>query len=334
MTVDTRGDLTAGAPGRKLLEFALPILIINLLQAVYNVADMVILGQVTGAAGMSAVGTAGQVTNVVLVIVVAVANGGAAMMGGHFGRGRYGEIRRLLSTMLGFVLIAALVLTVLVIAACRPILRFLNTPDESFAGAVQIVQMVLTNTSFLLMNGLINVFDVDHSAAAAAVTKIWNLTVLAGQALMAAMISMTAQNLAKGEYRRILRALYTGCAAAAAIGGVFTLLCELIPGFMLSLFTKESPVIAAGISYLRYFAIGFMAENVMFCLFGTLTGSGHTLVPMCCAIVTSYLVRYLFTLVLSRYSPLGFDGIAIAYSLAPFISAGICTCYIAGGRWK
>ena len=61
MTVDTRGDLTAGAPGRKLLEFALPILIINLLQAVYNVADMVILGQVTGAAGMSAVGTAGQV---------------------------------------------------------------------------------------------------------------------------------------------------------------------------------------------------------------------------------------------------------------------------------
>ena len=443
MTVDTRGDLTAGAPGRKLLEFALPILIINLLQAVYNVADMVILGQVTGAAGMSAVGTAGQVTNVVLVIVVAVANGGAAMMGGHFGRGRYGEIRRLLSTMLGFVLIAALVLTVLVIAACRPILRFLNTPDESFAGAVQylticmcgtvvvygynafysllraigesrvpmlimlcttvenvlldlvfialfrlgaagaaiatvlsqltsavlicrhvcgigyfslrrgsvrleaevlrgllrisapqIVQMVLTNTSFLLINGLINVFDVDHSAAAAAVTKIWNLTVLAGQALMAAMISMTAQNLAKGEYRRILRALYTGCAAAAAIGGVFTLLCELIPGFMLSLFTKESPVIAAGISYLRYFAIGFMAENVMFCLFGTLTGSGHTLVPMCCAIVTSYLVRYLFALVLSRYSPLGFDGIAIVYSLAPFISAGICTCYIAGGRWK
>lgn len=103
---------------------------------------------------------------------------------------------------------------------------------------------------------------------------------------------------------------------------------------MLSLFTKESPVIAAGISYLRYFAIGFMAENVMFCLFGTLTGSGHTLVPMCCAIVTSYLVRYLFALVLSRHSPLGFDGIAIAYSLAPFISAGICTCYIAGGRWK
>ena len=103
---------------------------------------------------------------------------------------------------------------------------------------------------------------------------------------------------------------------------------------MLSLFTKESPVIAAGISYLRYFAIGFMAGNVMFCLLGPLTGSGHTLVPMCCAIVTSYPVRSLFALVLRRHSPLGFDGIAIAYSLAPFISAGICPCYSAGGRWK
>ncbi len=443
MSGTARGDLTAGAPGRRLLAFALPILVINLLQAVYNLADMVILGQVTGAPGMSAVGIGGQVTTVVLVVVTAIANGGAAIMGRYFGAGNREEIKRLLSTMLSFTLIVALVLTAAVIAACRPILRFLNTPAESFDGAVayliicmcgtvvvyaynafyavlraignsaapmrimllttvenialdllfiavfrlgaagaaiatvisqatsaalicrcvcraglfefhrgalkieggvlsgllricapQVVQMVLTNTSFLLINGLINVFDVNHSAAAAAVTKIWNLTVLAGQALMAAMISMTAQNCAKGEYRRVLSALTTGSLVAAGIGGVFTLLCELIPGPMLSLFTKEAPVIAAGISYLRYFAIGFMAENVMFCLFGTLTGSGHTIVPMCCAIITSYLVRYLFALILSQHTPLGFDGIAIAYSLAPFISTGICAAFMATGRWK
>lgn len=438
-----KGDLTAGAPGRKLLAFALPILVINMFQAIYNAVDMVILGQFTGAPGMSAVGIGGQVTTVVLVVVTAIANGGAAITGRYFGAGNRDAIRRLLTTMLSFSLILALVLTAAVIAACRPILIFLNTPDESFDGAVayliicmcgtvvvyaynvfysvlrgigesaapmkimllttaenialdllfiavfglgavgaaigtvisqatsavlicrcvckagyfelrpaslrldfgvlsgllricapQIVQMVLTNTSFLLINGLINVFDVNHSAVAAAVNKLWNLTVLAGQALMAAMISITAQNCAKGEYRRVLSALYTGCLVAAAIGGVFTLLSELLPAAMLRIFTNDEPVIAAGISYLRYFAIGFMAENAMFCLFGVLTGSGHTLVPMCCAIITSYLVRYLLALVLSRYTALGFDGIAIAYSLAPFISAGICAAYMASGRWK
>mgnify|MGYP000349795242 FL=1 len=55
---------------------------------------------------------------------------------------------------------------------------------------------------------------------------------------------------------------------------------------------------------------------------------------MCCAVITSYLVRYLFALVLSQHTALGFDGIAIAYSLAPFISAGICAAFMATGRWK
>lgn len=136
MSGTARGDLTAGAPGRRLLAFALPILVINLLQAVYNLADMVILGQVTGAPGMSAVGIGGQVTTVVLVVVTAIANGGAAIMGRYFGAGNREGIKRLLSTMLSFTLIVALVLTAAVIAACRPILRFLNTPAESFDGAV------------------------------------------------------------------------------------------------------------------------------------------------------------------------------------------------------
>ena len=141
-----KGDLTAGAPGRKLLAFALPILVINLLQAVYNVADMVILGQVTGAPGMSAVGIGGQVTTVVLVVVTAIANGGAAIMGRYFGAGNRESIKRLLSTMLSFTLIVALVLTAAVIAACRPILRFLNTPAESFDGAVAYLIICMCGT--------------------------------------------------------------------------------------------------------------------------------------------------------------------------------------------
>ena len=194
--------------------------------------------------------------------------------------------------------------------------------------------MVLTNTSFLFIGGLINLFGVNHSAAAGAVTKIWNFTVLAGQAMMAAMISMTAQNHPNRKYDRIYKALRTGGAVVAGVGAGFTLFCELWPAWMLGLFTDDAAVVQVGIVYLRYFAIGFIAENIMFCLFGTLTGAGHTLVPMCCAIITAYLVRYLLAWVFSCYTPLGFEGIAIAYSIAPFVSAGICAAYMASGKWK
>lgn len=59
MAQPVNGDLTVGSPGRKLLRFALPIIFINLLQAVYNVADMIIIGHWADAAAMAAVSTGG-----------------------------------------------------------------------------------------------------------------------------------------------------------------------------------------------------------------------------------------------------------------------------------
>ena len=81
MNISERGNLTVGSPGKKLIAFAVPIIIINLMQAVYNVADMVIIGHFVGAAGMSAVSIGGQITTVVLVVIVAIANGAAAIIG-------------------------------------------------------------------------------------------------------------------------------------------------------------------------------------------------------------------------------------------------------------
>ena len=198
----------------------------------------------------------------------------------------------------------------------------------------QIVQMVLTNSSFMLIGGLINYFGVNASAATGVVTKIWNFTVLAGQAMMAAMITMTAQNYPQKAFDRILRALRAGCMLVASVAAVITMLCELCPAGMLLLFTDEQTVVYTGIRYLRFFAIGFIVENIMFCLFGTLTGSGHTMVPFWCAVISAYLVRYLLAWVFSRCTALGFDGIAIAYSIAPFVSCGICAVFIASGKWK
>lgn len=59
MTLSEKRDLTTGDVKKKLLSFTLPIVMTLLLQALYNVVDMIIVGQHLGASGMSAVSTGG-----------------------------------------------------------------------------------------------------------------------------------------------------------------------------------------------------------------------------------------------------------------------------------
>ena len=61
-----KGDLTEGSVKKKLIAFAIPLAIASFVQALYNLADMSIVGHYIGSAGMSAVTMGGLVANVVL----------------------------------------------------------------------------------------------------------------------------------------------------------------------------------------------------------------------------------------------------------------------------
>ena len=56
-----RKDLTEGSVPKLLLTFAAPLFVSNALQAVYNIVDMIVVGQVIGGSGMSAVSTGGNI---------------------------------------------------------------------------------------------------------------------------------------------------------------------------------------------------------------------------------------------------------------------------------
>ena len=74
------GNLTTGNLWRKMAVFSVPLIMMNLLQAVYNIIDMIIVGRYVGAAGLSAVSIGGQVTALVLCIVLGLADAGAAIV--------------------------------------------------------------------------------------------------------------------------------------------------------------------------------------------------------------------------------------------------------------
>src|SRR5690554_3562253 len=81
----TPKDMTEGTPWKRILEFALPMLIGNIAQQLYNTADSIIVGRYIGDNALAAVGSAGPILNLLLVLFVGVATGAGIMVSQYFG---------------------------------------------------------------------------------------------------------------------------------------------------------------------------------------------------------------------------------------------------------
>ena len=128
---DRGPDLIRGNLWEAMLRFSIPLIVSNLLQAVYNIVDMIIVGRFAGSAGLSAVSIGGQATMVALCIVLGIANAASVMVSQLVGGGRQGEIPSMLRTMERVFAAAALALTALAWLFTRPLLTALNTPPEA-----------------------------------------------------------------------------------------------------------------------------------------------------------------------------------------------------------
>lgn len=80
-----QNDLTQGNVSKQILRFALPLILSNLFQALYNAVDMYFVGQYVGTAGLSAVSTSGPVMNIVLMAVAGLSVGLSVQLGSCVG---------------------------------------------------------------------------------------------------------------------------------------------------------------------------------------------------------------------------------------------------------
>ena len=124
-------DLTRGSVAKQLFKFALPFLLSNLLQAMYNMADMLIVGQFSGPVGTSAVGIGGSVTILVINLISGLSVGGTVLIAQFIGAQRQEDVKKTIGTMFTIYGIAALVLTAVMLILSPQILRLLNAPKES-----------------------------------------------------------------------------------------------------------------------------------------------------------------------------------------------------------
>ena len=142
-------DLTEGSVTKHLLKFSLPFLASNLLQALYNMADMLIVGQFSGPVGTSAVGVGGQVTILVINLISGLAVGGTVMIAQFIGAKRQEDVKETIGTMFSLYAIAAAVMTVVMLLLNSTILRVMGMPEESFSEGLAYLNICMGGTVFV-----------------------------------------------------------------------------------------------------------------------------------------------------------------------------------------
>lgn len=127
-----RQDLTTGSITGTMLRFALPMILGNLLQQFYNIADTLIVGRYLGANALAAVGAAYALMTFLTSILLGLCMGSGAVFSLRFGEKNWEMLRN--SMFVSFVLIAgaALVINIGVFLFIDPIMGLLQVPDEIY----------------------------------------------------------------------------------------------------------------------------------------------------------------------------------------------------------
>ncbi len=125
-------DLTQGNVAKLLLKFAFPLFLSNALQAIYNIVDMIVVGQCLGGVGMSAVSIGGDVLHLLTFLAMGFSSAGQVIIAQDVGAKRLDNVKKTIGTMFTFLLLAALLMSIICYMLRVPMLKLLNTPQESF----------------------------------------------------------------------------------------------------------------------------------------------------------------------------------------------------------
>lgn len=144
-------DLTEGSVAKQLFIFAVPFMVSNLLQTVYNLVDMAVVGHYMGSAGLSAVSVGGRLVELLTFLCVGFCTGGQILLSQQVGARKHEEMQKTIGTLFTTAMGMAVVLGLLSIVFHRPLLTLLNTPEAAFEEAAS--YMIICNGGCIFIFG-------------------------------------------------------------------------------------------------------------------------------------------------------------------------------------
>ncbi len=123
-------DMTEGSPWQKIVFFTVPMLVGNIAQQLYNTVDSVVVGNYVGDNALAAVGSAGPILNLLIVLFVGISVGAGIMVSQYFGAKEREELSATIGNCITLTAIATVFVMVVASLLARPLLELLDTPES------------------------------------------------------------------------------------------------------------------------------------------------------------------------------------------------------------
>ncbi|HRS54155.1 MAG TPA: MATE family efflux transporter [Bacteroidales bacterium] len=142
-------DLTIGKESRLIITFALPMLLGNVFQQLYNIIDSIIVGNYIGEAALAAVGASFPITWVLIALVVGISMGSNVIIAQYYGAKDYENVKKAINTLFVFIFIAGIILTFIGLMLSNTLFRLLKLPAEIIPQATVFFNIYLLGITFM-----------------------------------------------------------------------------------------------------------------------------------------------------------------------------------------
>ncbi len=135
-------DMTRGNPLSRILRFMFPLMLGNIFQQLYNMADTMIVGRTVSQNALAAVGSTGTIMFLMQGFALGLTTGFTVLTSQAFGAKSEKRIRRSFANAVLLSLIVAASVTAIFVIFMHPILRLLNTPADIYEDAYSYIHMI------------------------------------------------------------------------------------------------------------------------------------------------------------------------------------------------
>lgn len=148
-------DLTKGKESKVILAFAIPLLLGNVFQQLYNVVDSIIVGNYLGKEALGAVGASFPIIFALISLVIGIAMGSTIIIAQYFGAKQMDKVKQAIDTMFIVLMVASVIVTIVGITFSEDIFRLIKLPEEMIPDAKKYFNIFISGAVlFFGFNGI------------------------------------------------------------------------------------------------------------------------------------------------------------------------------------
>ncbi len=144
-------NMTHGSIVRQIILFSLPLMLGNIFQMLYNTVDSIVVGNYVSKEALAAVGSTTVIVNILVFFFNGFSVGAGVVIGQHFGARDMDRLHDTIETTMAATFLFCVLFTAIGTLSVRPMLRFMNTPDDVFEDATTYLTIYFLGISGLLI---------------------------------------------------------------------------------------------------------------------------------------------------------------------------------------